>query len=27
MLNELEIKFENDKENEFRLATSNDEVL
>lgn len=26
-LNELEIKFENDKEKEFRLATSRDEVL
>jgi len=26
-LNELEIKFENNKENEFRLVTSNDEVL
>jgi len=26
-LSELEIKFENNKENEFRLATSNDEFL
>jgi len=26
-LSELEIKFENNEENEFRLATSNDEDL